>query len=203
MYQNINKFKTKRPPVGDRSQYFGPETPERWDFEAQAGFQRIVSALDGMEEGSMVSVYGAAEGTPKNLVHEEGDQSGLTTRGYCIPTVVMDTPSMRKTTRSGTFEPVWYTSLNGPQRRALGAPGVEFFNADQDARASIEVERRTQLLVEKYMLTHPSIEKAWTVAGAGHPKGLPPFKVGFRLFHINHDGTFLVPGAVVRRGYAP
>ena len=44
--------------------------------------------------------------------------------------------------------------------------------------------------MEKYMLTHPPIEKAWAVAGTGHPKGLPPFKVGFRLFHINHDGTF-------------
>ena len=126
MYHNINKFKTNRPPVSDRSQYFGPEPPERWDFETQAGFRRIVPALDGMEEGSMVSVYGAAEGTPNNLVHEEGDQSGLTTRGYCIPTVVMDTPSMRKTTRGGTIEPVWYTSLNGTQRRALGAPGVDF-----------------------------------------------------------------------------
>ena len=92
--------------------------------------------------------------------------------------------------------------MDGPQRKIIGDPGVELFNAGHDARASSEVERRTQLLVEEYMLTHPLIEKAWTVAGAGYPKGLPPFKVGFRLFPINHDGTFLVPGAV-RRGDEP
>ena len=147
----------------------------------------------------MVNVYGASEGTENNLIHEEGDRSGLTARGYCVPTIVINNPSMRKTMRGGPIEPVWYTPLDGPQRRKLGAPGVELFNGGHDARASSEVERRTQLLVENYMLTHPLIEKAWTVAGAGYPKGLPPFKVGFRLFPVNHDGTFLVPGAV-RRG---
>ena len=119
-----------------------------------------------------------------------------------MPAIVMNNRSMRKTMRGGPIESVWYTPLGGSQRRELGDPGVELFNGGHDARASSQVERRTQLLVEEYMLTHPLIEKAWTVAGAGYPKGLPPFKVGFRLFPINHDGTFLVPGAV-RRGDEP
>ena len=205
LYQNIYKLKRIRyaqdhTPVGDRSQYDGPYDPERWNSEAQASFQRIESAL---EEGiMMVNVYGASEGTPNNSISEEGERSGLTSRGYGMPTIVMNNRSMRKTMRGGPVESVWYTPLDGPERRKLGAPGVELFNARHDARASSEVERRTQLLVEEYILTHTLIEKAWTVAGAGYPKGLPPFKVGFRLFPINHDGTFLVPGAV-RRGDEP
>ena len=65
--------------TGNRSQYYGPYDPVRWNFEAQASFQRINSAL---EHGRiMVNVYGASEGTPHNLISEEGERSGLTTRG--------------------------------------------------------------------------------------------------------------------------
>ena len=74
-----------------------------------------------------------------------------------------------------------YTPLGGEARRTLGPPGVVIFNAHSDPRSSSEVERRTQLLVENRMVTHPNIEKAWRHAGVGFPKGEPPFKVGLRI----------------------
>ena len=44
-------------------------------------------------------------------------------------------------------------------------------------------------------------EVAWKVAGQGGPKGSPPYKVGYRIFEMNHDGTF--PRGVVRYADGP
>ena len=74
-------------------------------------------------------------------------------------------------------------------RRAL----VGFFIAGTDATSSSEMERRTQLLVEKYMKTNASIEKAWRYAGARSPiEGTSAIqvKVGRSILPINTDGTF-------------
>ena len=107
-----------------------------------------------------------------------------------MPVLAFEEMSVRKTKRNGEEQVVWYTSLNGEARRMLGPPGVEIFNPHSDPNSSSEVERRTQLLVKHCMVTHPNIEKAWRHAGVGFPKGEPPFKVGFRIFPINSDGTF-------------
>ena len=94
-----------------------------------------------------------------------------------MPVFAFEEMSVRKTKHNGEEQVVWYTPLNGEARRTLEPPGVEIFNAHSDPRSSSEVERRAQLLVEHYMVTHPNIEKAWRHVGVGFPKGEPPFKV--------------------------
>jgi len=100
------------------------------------------------------------EGTPNNSIAQEGERSGLTARGYGLPVLAFEEMSVRKTKHNGEEQVVWYTPLDGDARRTLGPPGVEIFNAHSDPRSSSEVKRRTQLLVENYMVTRPNIEKA-------------------------------------------
>ena len=107
----------------------------------------------------------------------------------------MDRPSLRTCVRSGDKEEVWFTILGKPLCEQLGPPAVTFYDAHDSKHACKEVEKKTQLLVEAGA-RDLNIEVAWKVAGQGGPKGSPPYKVGYRIFEMNHDGTF--PRGVVR-----
>ena len=50
------------------------------------------------------------------------------------------------------------------------------------------MEKRVQLLIEERGKEY-GLEPLWRKAGAGGPKGSPPYKVGARLFSRNDDGT--------------
>jgi len=187
-----------RPPADSPSTH---NDPERWDASASEGFQCILCSLASLMNSNnggkfMISVYGASEGTAGNSIVQEGERSGLTARGYGLPVLAFEETSVRKTKRNGEETVVWYTPLDGQARRTLGPPGVEFFDAGTDKKSSSEVEHRTQLLVEKYMEENAYIEKAWRHIGMGFPKGSPPYKVGYRIFPINPDGSF--PNGAVR-----
>ena len=143
----------------------------------------------------MVNVFLASTGTPGNSIVEEGTRSTLNGRGYANPKLAIDSPSLRTTIRNGDKEEVWYTILGSRLCEQLGPEAVTFYDAQYSKFACKAVEKKTQLLVEEGA-RDLNIEIAWKVAGQGGAKGAPPYKVGYRLFEMNLDGTF--PRGVVR-----
>ena len=189
---------TPRPTFALRS-VLVDETDAALEAAAQVGMDAIqhdvLNYQDGSNKPCMVNVFLASTGTHGNSIVEEGNRSTLSGRGYSDPRLVIDRPSLRTCVRSGDKEEVWYSILSKPLCEQLGPPAVTFYDAHDSKHACKEVEKKTQLLVEAGA-RDLNIEVAWKVAGQGGPKGSPPYKVGYRIFKMNHDGTF--PQGVVR-----
>ena len=131
-----------------------------------------------------LNVFVASTGTKYNSIQEEGLRSTLTTRGY-------DYPALQVQLEDGT-----HLVLSATQRQSIGGDSIVLSNEQGSKYGAKQVEKRVQLLVEKHGEEH-GLEKLWRVAGAGGPKGSPPYKVGFRLFpRIEPSGN--LPGNVVK-----
>ena len=152
---------------------------------AEVGFQVILAATEAdTSRRYYINVFLVSTGTEGNSIEAEGNSSTLTTRGH-------DYPALQEKLEDGT-----HRVLDSAQRRSIGGRSFLLSNEQGSKYGVKEVEKRVQLLVEEYGEEH-GLEPLWRVAGAGGPKGSPPYKVGARLFpRIEPDGN--LPGNVVK-----
>ena len=199
--QNHRDNAAQAPPPGSFA--FHSDTVDETDAALEAAAQVGMAAIqhdvlnyqDGSNKPCMVNVFLASTGTLGNSIVEEGNRSTLSGRGYSDPRLVVDRPSLRTCVQGGDKVEVWYTILRKSLCEQLGPPAVTFYDAHDSKHACKVVEKKTQLIVEAGA-RDLNIEVAWKVAGQGGAKGSPPCKVGYRIFEMNHDGTF--PRGVVR-----
>ena len=137
--------------------------------------QKLAKMKETRRHGTLFSlnVYGASTGSAGFSIEQEGAVSTLTTRGH-------DTPAIMAPSTDGMGR----RALNGPERRSLGPPGEEIFNAGFSKEMSKTVEKALQLHAQ----TLPNLKVLWRVPGAGAPKGLPPYKVGVRFVPHQANG---------------
>ena len=162
------------------------ETIPEHDLSAEAKAVALASAMRSLQAvlarmclrypGRVLScnVFGASTGSEGYSIVQEGATSTLTEHGYGTPAIVA--PS----TLSGAWR-----ALSGHERRTLGPPAATVFDAGHSKEMSKHVERELQLYVEQ---VH-GIQQLWRVAGAGGPKGLPPYCVGVRFIPHEADGS--------------
>ena len=67
----------------------------------------------------------------------------------------------------------------------MGPAATEIYDAGVSKEMSKHVETQVQLHAE----TVHGLKVLWRVAGAGGPKGLPPYKVGVRFIPHMADGS--------------
>ena len=143
---------------------------------AVAAFDRKLAKIqETRPHGTLFSlnVYGASTGSEGYSIEQEGGASTLTTRGNDTPSIVAPSTNDRG-----------WRVLDGPERKSLGPPGEEIFNTGFSKEMSKTVEKAVQLHAE----TLPNLKVLWRVAGAGAPKGLPPYKVGVRFVPHQANG---------------
>jgi hypothetical protein len=144
---------------------------------ALCSLQSAIASVRQQYPGREIScnVFGASTGSEGYSIVQEGEKSTLTERGYDTPAIVAPSSAVLRGWRA----------LSGPERSGLGPPAAEIFDAGQSKEMSKHVEHQVQLHVEKM----PGIQQLWRVAGAGGPKGLPPYCVGIRCIPHEEDGS--------------
>jgi hypothetical protein len=122
-----------------------------------------------------VNVYGASTGSEGYSIEQEGEKSTLTERGYSTPAIVAPCSGRTRGWRA----------LNGSERRDLGPPGEQIY----DAGHSKETSKHVELHVQRHAKQQRGLQQLWRVDGQGGPKGLPPYCVGVRFIPHDEDGS--------------
>jgi hypothetical protein len=137
---------------------------------------------------SEVSIYVmiASEGTPKNMVEDEGQR--FLTRdppALCHPEPTVKDDMIIKN----------YTKLSAWERKTLFPHAEEVYDAKAGYYLVQEVEKGLQLAIEKVARAN-GLNVLWKFAGKGGPQGTAPFKVGYRFFPHCLNGK--LPHGIVR-----